>query len=445
MVLGFLHKILAQEVNVQEKPQVQCLKIVIPAFEDECLINSGRQLAEAFAQMPMLNVVFNQDLQDKTFLNLQSRNFFDFIDTGKAILKKHKADVVVWGYREGNKIRLNFQANFQYEQYREPSFSLLNSLFLPLEYFQQQFPPSVLKLIYAAIVAVADKSAMPDKDALLFQIMMEISRESLPSGLDINCRPYILNILAIAYLHALAENLQEKDFKLILELLEAALKCQHQKADMLLLGNIYANLGQLYTVASAQSSKKKYSYCRLALQNFQIAQKYFNRYAFPYDFGLNAYRLSKLYFAYWKQVSDVQALRDAVFHLREAERIFAVTAFPQLWARIQGDLGFYLSMLGLFSRSDEISMLAVASYKNRQKIYDREYKPMDWARTEENIGNVFYNCGKQLQDEAYLEESKKYYYSAAEIYENYKLSQNQRQMQKCIAKADEFITALQQS
>ena len=36
---------------------------------------------------------------------MEGRTFFDFIDKGQAILDKTKADVVVWGYREDNKIR----------------------------------------------------------------------------------------------------------------------------------------------------------------------------------------------------------------------------------------------------------------------------------------------------------------------------------------------------
>ena len=82
------------------------------------------------------------------------------------------------------------------------------------------------------------------------------------------------------------------------------------------------------------------------------------------------------------------------------------------------------------------------NYKNRQKVYIKEQKPLEWAKAEESIGNIFYNSGKKHDDEEYLEEAIKYYMRAAEIYENGKMSVELKQMQICIAKADEYIMQL---
>ena len=50
----------------------------------------------------------------QSFLNLQGRNFYDFIDHGNKILQSTRADILVWGYEEDGKIRLNFQVKNQY-------------------------------------------------------------------------------------------------------------------------------------------------------------------------------------------------------------------------------------------------------------------------------------------------------------------------------------------
>ena len=105
-------------------------------------------------------------------------------------------------------------------------------------------------------------------------------------------------------------------------MLATARKYQPVTKDVLLAGNIYANLGQVYQAAAENLAHHKYIFYKNAADCYRYAQKCFNRHSYPYDFGMLSYRLSKVYCGYWKQSSDVQALRDAVFHLREAEKIF---------------------------------------------------------------------------------------------------------------------------
>ena len=144
---------------------------------------------------------------------------------------------------------------------------------------------------------------------------------------------------------------------------------------------------------------------------------------YPYDFALIAFKLSQLYFNYWKFSNDIQALRDAVFYLREAEKTYTQIAFPELWSKIEGYLGFYLSLLGLFSKSNEISKLAIKSYKNKQLVYRKELYPVAWAKTQENIGNVYYNMGKNAKDKVAFNEAIRYYKSALKIYETKNMHQ----------------------
>lgn len=432
-----------QEETAESQTEDFRLKAVVVAFEDNCPENSGKILTNFLAAQTWFDVEYYDDIPDKTFLNMDSRNFFDFVDTGKRILKKTKADVLVWGFRSDNDIRLNFQTPQQYEKHVPPVFALTNCLYLPLNYFQEKrLPAAVTHLICGAIVSAAETQQSSFKTDKLKEISNLISSDTSPRDLPVRHMPYILNFLALIYLHAKADELSAADIKIIANMLNSAKKEQTTAKDFILAGNIYANLGQLYQLAAEKITDHQYAFCRHAVECCRYAQKYFTRYTYPYDFGFLAYRISRLYYKYWKQVSDIQALRDAVFHLRDAEKIFSKIAFPYFWAIIQGDLGFYLSMLGLFSKSDEISMLAVDNYKKRQQVYAKDLWPQDWAKSEESIGNIYYNMGKQFDDEVYLEESIKYFQSAADVYENRKLSSELKQMKICVAKAEEYIMQL---
>lgn len=430
----------ALEVAVPEKRRI---KVVVAAFADDCPENSGKILAQYLSGLDFLAVKYYENPLGRDFVNLNSRNFFDFIDLGRQIINVTEADVLIWGNREQDRIRLNFQILRQYEKQDLPFFSLLNNLYLPLSYLQERnFPISMQFLIGGVIVAVADLKNHREQKEKLAEILDKIGREHSPRGLEVFYMPYILNILALIYLCSKAEELKLSDVKIVSDLWAKAYKSLSAGKDLLLSGNIYAGLGQLYQLAAENLQRNKYIFYKNAAECYRYAQKCFSRHSYPYDFGILSYLLSKVYYGYWKQSSDVQALRDSVFHLREAEKFFSKASFSYFWADIQGDLGLYLSLLGLFGRNDEISMLAVENYKNRQRIYTREQWPLEWAKAEESIGNIFYNSGKRFDDEEYLEEAIKYYAEAADIYENNRLSTELKQTQICIAKADEHIMQL---
>ena len=82
-------------------------RVTVVAFEDKCSMNCGLRFAEILKHNPLFEVnFFNEDFS-KGFLNLQGRNFFDFIDRGNKILSSTHSDILVWGYEENGKIRLN--------------------------------------------------------------------------------------------------------------------------------------------------------------------------------------------------------------------------------------------------------------------------------------------------------------------------------------------------
>ncbi|MBQ2810815.1 MAG: hypothetical protein IJF12_01460 [Alphaproteobacteria bacterium] len=442
MFLQSVRKFFGHSKPLNEKPDLKKIRLTVVSFEDDCLNNSGQILAQHLCQKNILAVTYYDELLNKNFLDFESRTFFDLIDTGNQILKKTNSDVLIWGYRIDNKIRLNFQTSDQYKKPQTPFFSLLNSLYLPLEIFQQQtFSDSISELIFAGILTAYNKQEyLP----ILQQTVTKINNGVPPKNLSVDYMPYILNLLALAYLNSVRNKPEKNDVKIIASLLRNALNFLKNDKKSVDEGLIYTNLGQLFHLASDFAIDDKYASCKMAIDFYLLSQKYFNRYSYPYDFAFTSYRLSELYFDYWKYTSDIQALRDAVFQLREALKIFSNTVFPKIWADIQNKLGLYLSMMAVFSKNDEIGMMAIDNYKNYQSVYTKEIYPVNWAKAEENIANVYFECGKIFNKEDYFEDALTHYVQALDLYDEHNLQEQIRQTNLSVLKTQEYLIRFSQ-
>lgn len=409
-------------------PRVEILKIVVVEFAEYGNYGFGQKMAKLLEKNSYFNVRYFDEAFDKSFLNLQGRNFFGLIDTGNTILQKLNADVIVWGYQENDKIRLNFQTANAYFDWENVSSSILESLYIPAQYFEHiNFFPEVLENLIIGMTAAAISEQRIDlrhlKLKLLKTVIAKFNNGGAKDQDDLMLSPFVMNATGLIYLSYAQRELSKKTFNTIKELFNNALSYKSQIAQNVYLGLIYKNMGQLYEQALKQDLDGYWVLFREAITNYRLAQKHLDHYNYPYDFALISFKLSQLYFQYWKFSNDIQALRDAVYFLREAEKTYTQISFPELWSKIEGYLGFYLSLLGLFSKSNDISMLAIKSYKNKQQVYRKELYPVMWAKIQENIANVYYNIGKNSRDKMAFAEAIDYYQSALKIYETKKLHQ----------------------
>lgn len=403
-------------------PQLEGLfRVAVVAFEDKCSLNCGWRFAELLHRNALFDVHFFNEPFPKSFLNLQGRNFFDFIDRGNKILQSTHADIVIWGYEEEGKIRLNFQVKNQYVVPNSMSFSLLDSLFVPLSYFTDadNFSESVLMLIFgiitAAIIPVTNDQKQ-HQPKILQELIEVLSSDSSPKDISREFMPYIMNMLGKIYLKsATAAGLTLKDIKIISTLFDEALRNKQYMRLPIYYGCVYNNLGQLYETAYLVTDFDKLERLKSAIANYQEARKYLNR-NYPYDYGLISYHLARLNFEYWKYTQDLQALRDAVAQLREAEKVYSLAQFPQSWCHIEGLLGYYLASLGMTTQSTTIMQLAIESYKNQQTFYTLQLYPIEWAQIQEKIGKIYYTLGKRDEDEKLMQEACHYFDSAIKIY-----------------------------
>lgn len=422
-------------------------KVVVVEFSENVESSSGEIIARHLNGKEGLDVIYFDEPFSKSFLNLESRTLFDLIDRGQTILEKTQSDILIWGYREGSKIRLNFQTEKQYENEDCAFVSLLDSLYIPADLINadKPFPRAVSNLIYGAVVSSLNtfsREKKIQKRYLLKRIIALLSKDDSAKNLSIEYMPYIMNFLGIIYLSFCYDKGQGKDFKIVKNLFETAVKHQDLISNQIHLGCIYNHLGQLYDCAAQYMHKQPSRYFREAINYYRQAQKYLSKYNYPYDYGYISYKLSHLFLNYWQYKEDMQALRDAIFQLRETEKIYTYALFPEFWAIIQGKLGYMLGLLGSLTKSEEISELAIASYKNQQKVITERRAPLSWAKCQENIGDIYYRLGKYDNDKALLEESLEYFHDALYIFEN---ADNLEEIQKIttnIAKASESLAIL---
>lgn len=419
-------------------------KIVVVEFAENVESSAGEIFSALLRTQNYFDVQYFNEPFSKGFLNLEGRTFFDFIDKGQAILEKTKADVLVWGCREGDKIRLNFQTLSQYEKNNTSFVSLLDSLYLPAFLFDgdKTFPRPILNLIFGAIVSclnTPDKQTAIQQKYLLKKIIKILSADSSAKNMGIEYIPYIMNFLALIYLSYCRNNNDEKEFKIVNKLLDAALSHKDLIKNQVHLGCIYNHYGQLHLTAVRNDVKNSIKHYKGAISYFQKAQKYLGKYVYPYDYGFIAFELSDLLYDFWRQKDDLQALRDSVFNLREAEKIFTYALFPEFWADIEGLLGQRLSVLGSITKNNAIAELSINAFKNQQKVVTEKRDPFSWAKIQENIGNIYYRLGRERDDKELLEESLEYFHDALYIFENMEIDENTKRIMSSIAKTSDLL------
>lgn len=441
-----------QQTSNSENNQVSGPKfrVLVADFYDNISSNGATNLAQALNQCEGIEVITGPRNFDHSFLNLESRNIFDLIDTGQSFLKQHQAEVVIWGYREQSRIRLNFQNSAQYEDKGNSFMSLMDSFYIPADILDDNspsIPAPLLLLLYGAVISAInnpEREYQIYKKYLLKKIVHQLSQIDSAQSLGTEYMPYVLNFLGLIYLSLAYDSTESDNFKIVKDLFESTLKHQEQILHPTHLGCIYNHLGQLCDCATRYISNSTSGYFRGAIKNYQTAQKYLGKYTYPYDYGYICYKLSDLYVSYWKQTEDTQALRDAVFQLREAEKIYTQALFPDFWGRIEGALGYLLHNLGHITQSAEICNLAINAYQNQQKVVTEKNNPQLWGDIQEKIGNIFYFQGRQKQEISSIQEALSCFHDALYVYETTAQTTRAKQLKFIIDRAFQYLNELKE-
>ncbi|MGE0002477.1 MAG: hypothetical protein AB7T05_10450, partial [Fimbriimonadaceae bacterium] len=125
----------------------------------------------------------------------------------------------------------------------------------------------------------------------------------------------------------------------------------------------------------------------------------------------------------WATESQVATIGDIRSRLEEAVKAFESAlevrtreAAPMQWAATQNNLGNALATLG--GREEGTARLeeAVAAFRAALEVRTREAAPMDWAMTQNNLGSALQTLGGREEGTVRLEEAVKAFESALEVY-----------------------------
>lgn len=425
-----------------QRQELRPLKIVVVGDDSNSVLHVKETISNILKQYGLFSVALEEEQALENFLNLNNKNFFDFWDSGLKILKQYQADALIRIYQEKNNIRINFQTDQMYQTSEPPFFSLLQSLYLPVSYFNQNSLPSQISNLMAATLIALNLKKDFAYQSVLEKLINILSKNKIPDGIERNFVPHLLIFLSLNYISAKADHFGKKDVKLILNLATFAYKNLTNEYDSLAEGALLTTLGQTYQCASANPKADSIPLIQRAIESYKKALKHFNRYIFPYDYGRLSLVLSALYFQYFQLSEDSQTLRDAVFYLREAEKIFTPAGFPHLWAKIEHNLGCYLSLLSARSNNTDIANLAIQNFKNEQRIFTKQDNPEKWADIEIQIANIYYYLGKKISNKRTLETAIDHYSYAFQIFDLLKQNERILEIETYIQKADEEIMRL---
>ena len=424
---------------------VKHVKVLVTSFADNLKKNSGKQIFEMLQKNDLLDVAYYADGLPASSLTIDSKNLLEMSDFSVHLFRKIPTDVIIFGHQEKDKLCLNFISYGEYDDLSPKVWRVFDCLYLPLELFEQQnnnIEKTVNNLILGAVLLckknLSSEAKARQKNMLKNLIKFFETDENI-GNLPEYCIPYTLNLLASIYFEYAEDKIDKKSFDSIKFMLENALR----KKDLLLkkihIASIYLHIGMLFNCVAQNMHIDCLSCYNKATRAYKLAQKYFMKQEYPYDYAQICYLCAKTYFAEWNYTENLDSLSAAIASLREVEKIYTEKAFPASWARLQHELGYYLSLLGNYTGSPEVLMMAIQNMQNAQKVFYAQKYPFIWLDVQSDIGRVYYFLGKKYQDVESLRKAEKVFREALLVCEAKNAEDERRKIDTDISKTIELI------
>jgi tetratricopeptide (TPR) repeat protein len=106
-----------------------------------------------------------------------------------------------------------------------------------------------------------------------------------------------------------------------------------------------------------------------------------------------------------QRTNDTAKLEEAIAVLRSALQEGTRERVPINWARTQHNLGIALANLGRRESGTARLEEAVGAYREALKEYTRERVPLDWANTQNDLGSVLEELSTRRNDNAQLRDA----------------------------------------
>ncbi|MBC1193040.1 CHAT domain-containing protein [Microcystis aeruginosa BLCCF108] len=175
------------------------------------------------------------------------------------------------------------------------------------------------------------------------------------------------------------------------------------------------NMGNVY---AERIEGKKTENIEKAINSFQEALKIYTLDAFPYEYAMVQHNMSNVYIERIKG-DKAENIKTAIDCCKKALKVRTFEAFPREWANTHIHLvNAYLQTTNLEiieQKKKENIEIAIGYCENSLIVYNIESFPKEWAKVQNNLGNVYLQRIKGEKEEN-VEQSINYFLESLRVY-----------------------------
>ena len=196
---------------------------------------------------------------------------------------------------------------------------------------------------------------------------------------------------------------------------QAALIVYHPKTFPVYWAMTQMNMGNVY---AKRIEGKKTENIEKAINSFQEALKIYTLDAFPYEYARVQHNMSNVYIERIKG-DKAENIKTAIDCCKKALKVRTFEAFPREWANTHIHLvNAYLQTTNLEiieQKKKENIEIAIGYCENSLIVYNIESFPKEWAKVQNNLGNVYLQRIKGEKEEN-VEQSINYFLESLRVY-----------------------------
>jgi len=337
-------------------------------------------------------------------------------EQGRELLRKEKAEVLIWGEVEGTgrSLSLRFLPANPPADGRPGSIGLGDTLDIPAR-LPVEYEDIVVAVGLAAPGAI--RQATRDRmQRLLADYAARADRmaKEPPPGLEGDRKASVLTAAANVIASDGRVNNRPERYKRAIEIYELANASLGVDTPGTRIALIQSHLATtLLALANAESDS---DYIKKAVDAYQIAAGSLQRGRHSQDWALAHMRLGLTIYRYALNTGRAKMMREAVEALEKSLQVFTKASSPGKWAEITNHIGVVMTSLGEELTSDTTLERAILVFQDALSVRERDVVPTLWAQTTNNLGAAAFSLGKRRRNLGLLEQAALAFQGAAEVY-----------------------------
>ncbi|MBL8644353.1 MAG: cyclic nucleotide-binding domain-containing protein [Rhodospirillaceae bacterium] len=401
------------------------IQILVCLIRDDYENMQRKLLVEALSGIPGVRVEMIEREFSRFVPGVTDANAFNNDDTvkrinreGRAWLAERNADLLIWGQMEptGRNTELHFVTVASSPGERPGRFTVLNTLYLPIDFYNEWQP-----LIRACVLAAIDPRSFA-QGRILRSALPAVAQGGRALGLDPSAAMEAHERAAILFCYGNAAALcaqLEGDrawYQTAADAWRMAIDL-YGNADSAVLGQLYQQLGLVLQIIAERTNDT--DTLENAADAYRRALVHISRRKQPADWGLMKYRLGCVLYKIDMAAGDDNALREAIHACQSARQVFNRYTHPIRWSEISNTLAQILQVYGDNARSVPVLEYAVKCCAAALQVRTPDTAPLQWAAIQNTLGSALFLLAKHTGEWEYMRQSSDAFRYALTIYKDH--------------------------